>query len=53
MASDRLAELLRLRIELSEEEISRMTETTAWQWVHTNGSTLDETDNDLHNFKNI
>jgi len=53
MASDRLAELLRLRSELTEEEISRMTENTAWQWVHANASAPDEMSNDLHDFKNV
>lgn len=52
MASDRLAELLRLRSELNEEEISRMTESAAWQWIHTNVSAPDKTDNNLHDFDN-
>ncbi len=34
MASDRLAELLRSRSEFTEEEVNRMTESEAWQWIH-------------------
>ena len=53
MASDRLAELLRLRSELNEEEISRMTENTAWQWIHANASAPDKMGNDLHDSENV
>ena len=53
MASDRLAELLRLRSELSEEEISHMTESSAWQWIHANASAPDEMSNDFRDLKNV
>ncbi len=35
MASDRLAELLRSASELTEEEISLMSENDAWELIHT------------------
>jgi hypothetical protein len=53
MASDRLAELLRLRSEFTEEEVKRMTESEAWQWVHASESEPDKPDNTLRNAVNI
>ena len=53
MASDRLAELLRLRSELDEEEISCMTENAAWQWIHANASAPDKTDNNFRDSENM
>jgi len=44
MASDRLAELLRSRNELTEEEVNRMTESEAWQWIHASESRTDKPD---------
>jgi hypothetical protein len=44
MASDRLAELLRSRSELTQEEVSRMTESEAWQWIHASESRTDKPD---------
>jgi hypothetical protein len=49
MASDRLAELLRSRSEFTEEEVNRMTESDAWQWIHASES---EPDNTLRNAEN-
>lgn len=48
MASDRLAELLRARSEFTEEEVDRMTESDAWQWIHASESMPDKPDNSLH-----
>ena len=53
MASDRLAELLRSRSEFTEEEVNRMTESDAWQWIHVNESEPDKPDNVLRNVENI
>lgn len=53
MASDRLAELLRSRSELTEEEVNRMTESEAWQWIHASEYEPDKPDNALRNAENI
>jgi len=34
MATDRVAEILKNSGEFSDEEIARMTEHEAWQWIH-------------------
>lgn len=36
MATARLADLLRSRSALSEDEIQRMSEDEAWAWIHAN-----------------
>lgn len=49
MASDRLAELLRKRSAFTEDEVKRMTEREAWQWIHAAESyRLKELDTALH-----
>ena len=42
MASDRLADLLRSTSELTEEEISLMTENDAWELIHAGALKSDE-----------
>ncbi len=44
MASDRLADLLRSTSELTEEEISLMTENDAWELIHAGALKSDKTD---------
>ncbi len=44
MASNRLAELLRSTSELTEEEISLMTENDAWELIHAGALKSDKTD---------
>ena len=53
MASDRLAELLRAKSEFSDEEVDRMTESEAWQWIHANESMSEKSDNTLHDNDNV
>lgn len=38
MATYRLAEILKSRSDLSDDEIARMDEDAAWQWIHTHAS---------------
>jgi len=52
MASDRLAELLLSRGEFTEEEVNRMTEDDAWQWIHASESEPGKPDNVLPNTEN-
>ena len=53
MASDRLAELLRSTGELSEEEISHMTESDAWELIHASALKPDKTDDNVHDFERL
>lgn len=53
MASDRLAELLHAKSEFSDEEVDRMTESDAWQWIHANESMSEKSDNTLHDNDNV
>lgn len=39
MATGRLARIVESSSEFTDEEIARMTEDDAWQWVHANAST--------------
>ena len=52
MASDRLAELLLSRGEFTEEEVNRMTENDAWQWIHASESEPGKPDNVLPGTEN-
>ncbi len=38
MATSRLAQVLRSQSNFTDEEIGRMTEQDAWQWIHANAS---------------
>ena len=52
MASDRLAELLRERSEFTDEEVERMTESDAWQWIHASESMSDKLDSNFTDNEN-
>jgi hypothetical protein len=44
MATYRLADIVRSRSDLSDEEIERMNEEEAWQWIQANASGSKRTD---------
>ncbi len=49
MATDRLADILKSRSDLSDDEIERMSEDEAWRWIHAHASAperVDETPGD-------
>jgi hypothetical protein len=44
MATHRLADILKSRSDLSDDEIERMDEDEAWQWLHTGTSEEEPTE---------
>ena len=53
MATGRLARILESSGELTDEEIARMTEDDAWQWIHANPSTGQQNRNEAHDCESI
>jgi len=44
MATHKLADILKSRSDLSDDEIARMNEEDAWQWLHTDASAGEQPD---------
>lgn len=46
MATNRLAELLKSRSDFTEEEIARMSENAAWDWIRASSGRENREDNE-------